>query len=167
MWIENEWYQCTVETFNYVESPVKGTKAFEMECRHPDHGAVTGQWWLSDTPNSKGVPMWEAARQRCIQLGCDEAAMNATGWIDYIRSVVVGKTVACMIGLENFDDANGNPVVKAVAKFIGIPKGGSGYKHADESVSLFAQKAAAKDDLFTGVPNSSLGVVIDTEDVPF
>ena len=167
-WLENEWYQCTVDTFDYVESPVKGTKAFEMQCSHPQHGTVTGQWWLSDTIDSKGVPMWEATKNRCAQLGCDEEKMNAAGWIDHIRSVVVGKTVGCCIGFEQFQDKNGNDVEKPVAKFIGVPKGGggSGYKKADDSVSFFAQKAKSKGDIFTGVPNASLSI-IDDSDVPF
>ena len=167
-WKENEWYQCQVDKFDYVESPVKGTKAFELQCSHPEHGTVTGQWWLSDTINSKGIPMWRAAKDRCIALGCDDAKMNEAGWIDHIRSVVVGATVACNIGIERFDDASGNPVEKAVAKFIGVPKsGGSGYKKANDTVSLFAQKEARKDDIFAGVPNASLGAAIDDDNIPF
>lgn len=167
-WQENEWYQCTVDSFEYVESPVKGTKAFELQCSHPEHGSVIGQWWLSDTLNSKGIPMWEAARNRCIELGCDSEKMNGAGWVGHIRSVVVGATVAVMIGFERFLDANGMEHEKAIAKFIGVPKGGggSGYKKADDSVSIFAQKAANKDQIFAGVPNASLGVATD-DDVPF
>ena len=113
--------------------------------------------------------MWQAARDRCLQLGCDDAKMNAAGWVDHIRSVVVGKTVAVMIGVERFEDANGNQVAKSVAKFIGIPEGsgGSRYKKADDSVSIFAQKAENKEQIFAGVPNSSLGGPIGDDDMPF
>ena len=166
-WAENDWYQCQVTNFDYVESPVKGTKAFELTCHHPEHGTVTGQWWLIDTPNSKGVPMWQAARERCIQLGCDEAKMNAAGWLGHIRSVLVGVTVSCMIGVERFEDTQGNQIEKAVAKFIGVPKSGgkSGYKQADARLSPFAAKMAGGGEIFTGVLNEKW--VASDDDVPY
>jgi hypothetical protein len=169
-WIDGEWYQCTVTGFEYVVSPKKETKAFELTCSHPDNGTIVGHWWLTDNRNSKGVPMWEAALERCIKLGCNMDAMKGPEWIAHARANVVGKTVACCVGFEEYQDADGNPQSKATAKFIGIPKGDdsgrAGYPLADASVSPFAAKESAAQEIFSGVPNSSLGIVTD-DDVPF
>ncbi len=160
-WIKGEWYECTVKTFDYVESPVKKTKAFEMQCSHPVNGTVTGQWWLSDTKDKKGVPQWENARLRCIKLGCDPDKLNAEGWIEHARENVVGKTVACMIDIEEYQDKNGNDCERAVAQFIGIPSGNvsSGYAKVEGAPSPFAGREVT--------PARSFAADIDSDDVPF
>lgn len=159
-WTAGEWYRCTVTDFEYVESPIKKTKAFEMTCRHPDHGSVVGQWWLTDNTNSKGIPNWQAAFNRLIKLGATEDGLRGQGWIRHAREAVIGKEVACMVEIEEFETQNG-PGKKAVAKFIGIPKNDgasqSGYKAADTSVSPFASRA---------VESAPFGGAAD-DDVPF
>ncbi len=163
-WIPNEWYECTVKTFDYVESPVKKTKAFEMQCHHPEHGTVTGQWWLTDSIDSKtGKPQWMLAKGRCIKLGCVDEELNGPGWIDHAKKIIVGQTVACLVAYEEYQDKDGHQQEKAVAKFIGIPSGSaggarSGYQKADVSVSPFAGRSAG---------SSALDTEISDDDLPF
>ncbi len=147
---DGEWCQCTVDSFDNITSPLKGTPGFELVCSHPEYGTITGHWWLTDTLNNKGVPMWQVAKDRCIKLGCDEAGLNGPTWVEHARGHVVGKTVACMVEIDNYGEAK--------AKFIGIPKGSQGggfVKSADGEPSLFAGKSASR------------GTAADDDDLPF
>ena len=162
-WVDGEWYECVVDGFDYIKSPTKGTPAFELTCSHERHGTVIGQWWLTDSVDSKGVPMWRAAKERCKKLGCTEEELNGPGWIEHARENVVGKKVACCIEIEEYEK-DGQKRTRAKAKFIGIPtgKGGSGYTKVESAPSFFASKQSGGGDVF-----SFNGGGVSEDDVPF
>lgn len=149
-WVDGEWYQCTIKCFEYIKSPMKETPGFELVCEHPEHGEVTGTWWLSDTINSKGVPLWQGALERLIKLGCNDTDLRGANWIQHAKDHAIGGTVAVNIEIDKYG---------AKAKFIGIPKGSAEMPRvADGAPSIFALKSAAKSEPFGGVAD---------DDVPF
>jgi hypothetical protein len=142
MFENGQWYQGTITGVDYVKSPTKGTPALEITVEVSDLGQIVGYWWLTESlvnhpaDKTKKVPMWEAARVRCLAYGCDEAALNGFDWVNHIGRTLVGQPAAVCAEVNEYGDVK--------ASFIGKPKGkGAGMVKQDTSASPFANRRAS------------------------
>ena len=153
-WVDGEWYPCTVQSFDYIKSPEKGTPGFQMLLQHPENGKILGVWWLSNTIGRSGAPAWKTVMDRLLKLGCNDAELRGADWVEHARKNVVGKELSACVEIDDYG---------AKAKFIGISNSkassDSGFPVASSDVpSPFGGSGASTDPFNRGV---------DDGDVPF
>lgn len=143
MFENGQWYQGTITGVDYVKSPTKGTPALEIAVDVPERGSILGYWWLTDSlvnhpaDKARKVPMWEAARLRCLAYGCEEAALIRTDWVNHIERTLMGQTAAVCAEVNQYGDTK--------ASFVGKPKGqGGGMVKQAPAASPFAGRPAVE-----------------------
>lgn len=156
MFEHGQWYTGAITGVEYIKSEKKGTPGLEITVQVSDRGDIVGQWWLTDSlvndPTDKNhkVPMWEAARKRCLLFGCNEEALNGSDWIGHIRETLTTQQASVLADVNDYGDVK--------AAFIGKPKaGGKG--------SGFVKQAAAPSPFANRLKSDPFGVSDD--DVPF